>query len=108
VIETLATEPEAAPYCSEHATIVLLKSEEVAARWRITRQKVNQMRIAGQLKAIQLPSGTFRYDLEEILRMEKPALPSRQTEKARSGEAIKRGRGRPKGTCHALAGIGPK
>jgi hypothetical protein len=91
----LSRAAEAAPYSSEHATIVLLKSEEVAARWRITRQKVNQMRVAGQLKAIQLPSGTFRYDLAEILRLEKPVLPSRQTEKARSAEAIKRGRGRP-------------
>jgi hypothetical protein len=75
---------------------VLLKSEELAARWRITRAKVNQMRVAGQLKAIRLPSGTFRYDLEEILRMEAPVLPSRQTQKARSAEAIKRGRPKAK------------
>jgi hypothetical protein len=86
IIDTPATEPK----------LVLLKPKEVASRWRITTVKVNQMRVAGQLKAIRLPSGTFRYDLEEILRFEKPVLPSRQEKKARSAEAIKRGRGRPR------------
>jgi hypothetical protein len=68
VIETLATELEVAP-SSKHE-LELLKSEELASRWRITRQKVNQMRAAGQLEAIRLPSGAFRYDLAEILRLE--------------------------------------
>jgi hypothetical protein len=90
--DTPATETEASPYSPKHE-IVLLTSEELAARWRISRQKVNQMRVAGQLKVIRLPSGTFRYDLDEILRMEEPVLRSRrQTNKARSAEAIKRGR----------------
>jgi hypothetical protein len=91
IIDTPAAETEAARYSLKPAP-VLLTSEELASRWRITRQKVNQMRTAGQLRAIQLPSGTFRYDLEEILRLEKPVLPSRQEKKARSAEAIKRGR----------------
>jgi hypothetical protein len=91
ISDTPATEREAAPSSLEHE-IVLLKSEEVASRWRVTRQKINQMRIAGQLKAIRLPSGTLRYDLNEILRLEEPDQGCRQTNKARSAEAIKRGR----------------
>jgi hypothetical protein len=82
-----SAETEAAPPAP-----VLLTSDELAARWRITRQKVNQMRAAGQLKVVRLPSGAFRYDLGEILRLEKPVFRSRQPNKARAAEAIKRGR----------------
>jgi hypothetical protein len=103
IIEPATTETEAAPYSLKSAP-VLLKSEEVASRWRVTRQKVNQMRIAGQLRAIQLPSGTFRYDLDEILRMEKPVLPSRQENKARSAESIKRGRAKAK-ACREVTAL---
>lgn len=86
IIES-SPETEAAPPAP-----VLLTSDELAARWRITRQKVNQMRAAGQLKVVQLPSGTFRYDLGEILRLEEPLLGCRQPKKARTTEAINRGR----------------
>lgn len=83
IIDTPATEPEAAPYFPKRE-IVLLTAKEVASRWRITTAKVNQMRVASQLMAIRLPSGTFRYDLEEILRFEEPVPPNRQIKKARS------------------------
>ena len=82
IIES-ATEIEAGPYFPKSGP-VLLKSEEVASRWRVTRQKVNQMRVAGELIAIRLPSGTFRYDLEEILRFEEPVPLNQQIKKARS------------------------
>jgi hypothetical protein len=70
---------------------VLLKSEELAARWRITRHRVNQMRAAGQIKVVRLPGGGFRYSMVEILRLEVPVQGCRQPQKARSAEAIKRG-----------------
>lgn len=92
-----ATETELTPSSSE---IVLLKSEELAARWRISRQRLNQMRVAGQIKVIRLPGGGFRYSLAEILRLEKPLQGCRQEKKARPGaaaaQAAQRGEGRTK------------
>jgi hypothetical protein len=80
ITDTPATERESTQFSSE---IVLLKSEELAARWRISRQRVNQLRVAGQIKVVRLPGGGFHYSLAEILRLEKPLQGCRQEKKAR-------------------------